>query len=66
MSGRIIAIVGLLVTVSAILGSMVPSPDAADPMGTFIKLIVASLVMIGIGAAIYGVHYVRTRGQANG
>ncbi len=60
--GRIVAIVGLLVTVSAILGSMVPSPDATDPVGAFVKLILASAVMIGIGAAIYGIHHLRTRG----
>ncbi len=64
--GRIVAIVGLLVTVSAILGSMVPSPDAADPVGTFVKLILASAVMIGIGAAIYAIHHFRTRGQTDG
>jgi amino acid transporter len=64
--GRIVAVVGLLVTVSAILGSLVPSPDATDAMGTFIKLVVASAVMIGIGAAIYGVHYLRSRRQADG
>ena len=65
-AGRALALLGLAVTVSAILGSMIPSPDAADKLGTFIKLIVASAVMIGLGAAIYGVNHFRTRGQAHG
>lgn len=63
---RAIAVLGLLVVISAILGSMIPSPDATDKLGTFLKLIVASAVMIGLGAAIYGVNHIRTRGKANG
>ena len=63
---RWIAGLGLLVTVSAILGSLVPSPDSTDAMGTFLKLILASAVMIGLGAAIYGVNHIRTKGKAHG
>jgi len=64
-AARGLALLGLIVSLSAILGSMVPSPDAVDKLGTFIKLIVASGVMIGIGVLIYGVNHLRTR-QKNG
>lgn len=63
---RAIAALGLLVVVSAIVGSMIPSPDATDKLGTFLKLMVASAVMIGLGAAIYGINHLRTKGKANG
>ena len=63
---RLIAALGIVVTVTAIAGSLVPSPDAHDKLGTFLKLIVASAVMIGIGAVIYGVNHLRRRGQAHG
>lgn len=65
-AGRAIAALGLVVTVSAILGSMIPSPDAADKLATFIKLMAASAVMIGLGAFIYGVNHLRTRGKTHG
>ncbi len=63
---RLVAALGLIVAVSAILGSMVPSPDAHDKLGTFLKLILASAVMIGLGASIYAINHFRTRGQAHG
>ncbi len=65
-TARVIAALGVVVVVTAIIGSLVPSPDAADTLGTFIKLIVASGVMIGLGAAIYGINHLRTRGKAHG
>ena len=64
--GRLIALLGLVVTVTAILGAMVPSPDATDKLGAFLKLMAASAVMIGLGAAIYGVNHLRTRNASNG
>lgn len=65
-AARWITILGFIVIISAILGSLVPSPDAKDPVGAFLKLMIASLVMIAVGAAIYGVHWVRTRKAAHG
>jgi hypothetical protein len=41
---------------SAIAGSLVPSPEEPHPLAAFIKLAVASLVLVLIGALIYGVH----------
>ena len=58
---RIIAVIGLVVALTAVLGSLVPSPDAKDPLHDFIKLAAASAVMIGLGAVIYGINAVRNR-----
>ncbi len=61
---RILAALGFLVALTAIIGSLVPSPEAKHPLDDFLKLAAASLVMIGIGAVIYGVHKWRTRSEA--
>jgi len=61
---KLMAALGFIVALTAIAGSLVPSPTGADPLGAFLKLAIASLALIGIGAAIYGVHIFRTRGQA--
>jgi len=50
---RIVGVVGLAVTLSAIACTLVPSPDAADKLGAVVKLVVASAVLIGSGVAIY-------------
>ncbi|HWU48663.1 MAG TPA: APC family permease [Asticcacaulis sp.] len=47
---------GALMVLSAIAGSLVPSPEAPHPLAAFIKLAVASVVLVLIGALIYGVH----------
>lgn len=52
-SARAGAVVGLVVTTSAILGSMVPSPDASAPIAATAKLLFATLVMTVSGAALY-------------
>ena len=52
-AARFGAAVGFLVTTSAILGSLVPSPDAADPIASVIKLLFATAVMTATGAALY-------------
>ncbi len=44
---------GLLVSASAIACTFAPSPDAADPAGATLKLLVASGVLILSGAAFY-------------
>jgi hypothetical protein len=44
---------GLAVTATAIACTLVPSPDATDKLGAVIKLVIASAVLVGIGAAIY-------------
>jgi hypothetical protein len=43
---------------------MVPSPTEADPLGVFLKLLIASAVLIAIGAAIYAVNGFRNKGKA--
>jgi amino acid transporter len=53
---------GCLISLSAILCSMVPSPDAADQLGATVKLFVATTVMIGAGVAIYSFGRLRARG----
>jgi amino acid transporter len=45
--------VGLTATVLAVLCTLVPSPEARDPAGEVAKLVLASAVMIGSGAAFY-------------
>jgi len=51
--GRIAGALGLAVTTSAILCTLVPSPDAADKAGAVIKLILASAALIAAGFAVY-------------
>ncbi len=50
---RVIGAVGFLTALSAIVCSLAPSPDTADPLGATIKLIGASAVLIGAGVAAY-------------
>ena len=52
-AARWIAALGLAVSASAILGSLTPSPDATDSVGTTIKLLFASFVLLASGAAFY-------------
>jgi glutamate:GABA antiporter len=56
-----IGVVGFLVTLSAVLCSLVPSPDAADPVGTTMKLLWASAVLILSGVVLYALAKWRTR-----
>ncbi len=51
--GRFGAAVGFVVTTSAVLGSIVPSPDAAAPVESVVKLLFATAVMTVSGAALY-------------
>ncbi len=57
----VIGVVGFLVTLSAILASLVPSPDAADQLGTTLKLLWASAVLILSGVVLYGLAKWRKR-----
>lgn len=57
----VIGVVGFLVTLSAVLCSLVPSPDAADPIGTTVKLLWASAVLILSGVVLYGLAKLRKR-----
>jgi amino acid transporter len=52
-AARAIGWLGLVVSISAILGSLAPSPDAEDPLGATAKLLFASLVLIAAGALVY-------------
>lgn len=52
-AGKLGAAVGFVVTTSAILCSLVPSPDASDPAAVLAKLIVATLAMTASGAGLY-------------
>jgi amino acid transporter len=44
---------GLLVAMSAILCTLVPSPDEPDKIGSVVKLVLASFVLLAAGAAFY-------------
>ncbi len=61
---RVIGIVGFLVTLSAILCSLVPSPDAEDAAGATLKLLWASAVLLLSGAVLYGLAKLRRRSPA--
>jgi amino acid transporter len=52
-AARAIGWLGLVVSISAILGSLAPSPDAEDPIGVTAKLLFASFVLIATGALVY-------------
>lgn len=52
-AARWIAALGLVVSLSAILGSLAPSPDAEDALGATLKLLFASFVLLASGAAFY-------------
>jgi amino acid transporter len=52
-AARFGAAVGFVVTTSAILGSLVPSPDAAAPVAAVVKLLFATAVMTLTGAGLY-------------
>ncbi|WP_303828630.1 APC family permease [Asticcacaulis taihuensis] len=58
-----LALLGIIMVLSAIAGSLVPSPEEPHPLMAFLKLLGASAVMIAVGALIYGAHILRTRGQ---
>ncbi len=60
-AGRWGAATGFVITTSAILGSLVPSPDASDPVGTVLKLIIATVAMTVAGIGLY---YVGSRRAA--
>lgn len=48
-----IGAIGMLGTISAVACTLVPSPDASDQLGEVVKLIVASIALIGSGALAY-------------
>ncbi|MEO6247199.1 MAG: APC family permease [Sphingomicrobium sp.] len=52
-AARIGATVGLVVTLSGIICSLIPSPEAIHPMASILKLVVATIVMTASGAALY-------------
>lgn len=50
---RAIGAIGFVVTLSAILCSLVPNPDAEDPLMVTLKLVLASVVLLLSGAVFY-------------
>ena len=52
-SARIIGAVGLVVTLSAIACTLVPSPDASDKAAAVFKLVAATAVLVGGGVIAY-------------
>ncbi len=59
----VLALLGIAMVLSAIFGSLVPSPEEPHPLIALLKLLGASAVMIVVGAVIYGLHLLRTKGQ---
>jgi amino acid transporter len=51
--GRIVGVVGLLVTASAILCTLAPSPDEQNKFTAIVKLVIASALLILSGVAAY-------------
>jgi amino acid transporter len=56
-----IGVVGFVVTLSAVLCSLVPSPDAADQLGATLKLLLASAVLLLSGVVLYALAKWRRR-----
>jgi amino acid transporter len=59
-----LAILGIVMVLSAIVGSLAPSPEEPHPLMALVKLLIASAVLIVIGVAIYGAHFIRTKRQS--
>lgn len=58
-TARKIALVGLVVTISAILCTLVPSGDAKDKLAETLKLVLSSGILILIGAGAYALSHFR-------
>jgi glutamate:GABA antiporter len=50
---RIVGVAGMVCTVSALVCTLAPSPDAADKVAAVVKVIFASVVLIGAGGGAY-------------
>lgn len=50
---RLVALAGFLVSLSAVLCSLAPSPSAPDAGAATLKVVLASLVLIGAGMVVY-------------
>ena len=62
-AGVMIGTIGMAATVTAVVCTLVPSPDAKDQVGEALKLIFASGVLIVSGCAIYALARSRVRGS---
>lgn len=60
-TARVTGIVGFAVALSAILCTLVPSPDAADKVGAVVKILIASALLVFSGVAVYAVARRRQR-----
>jgi amino acid transporter len=49
----VIGVVGLVATLTAVGGTLVPSPEVRDPAGELVKLVAASAVLVLSGVAFY-------------
>ncbi|HVZ99129.1 MAG TPA: APC family permease [Caulobacterales bacterium] len=58
---RVIGVVGFVVTASAIVCTLVPSPDATDKTEYVVKLIVASAILLLSGAVVYALAWLGRR-----
>jgi amino acid transporter len=47
------ALTGLVVTATAVACTLVPSPDAPDKLAAVAKILLASLILVGAGAAVW-------------
>jgi amino acid transporter len=52
-ASRAVGWTGLIFTVSALICTLVPSPDAPDKAAAVMKMVLASIVLIGTGALAY-------------
>ena len=50
---KVAAVVGFVIALSAILGSLVPSPDASDPVTSILKILLATAIMTVSGVGLY-------------
>jgi glutamate:GABA antiporter len=60
VTSRILGIVGMIATLTAIVCSMIPSATDPNPWATFLKIVFTSFAMLAIGLLFY---WTRTRGR---
>jgi glutamate:GABA antiporter len=60
-TARKIALVGLVVTISAIVCTLIPSGDAKDKLAETLKLVLSSGILILIGAGAYALSHFRKK-----
>ncbi len=60
-SSRMLGVVGMMATLSAIACTLVPSNSDLHPLASFLKILISAVVMLGVGLLLYGLGNRRRR-----